>query len=153
MTTNPPYDLLLRQLEGVLSMSTDPVSNMANISAVLFGGLTQVNWVGFYVRRGEELLLGPFQGKPACVRIALGKGVCGTAAQTGQIQRVENVHNFPGHIACDSASQSEIVIPIFKEGRVWGVLDLDSPVLARFTPQDHVFLEKAARLFEQETAL
>ncbi len=153
MTTNPPYDLLLRQLEGVLSMSTDPVSNMANISAVLFGGLTQVNWVGFYVRRGEELLLGPFQGKPACVRIALGKGVCGTAAQTGQIQRVENVHNFPGHIACDSASQSEIVIPIFKEGRVWGVLDLDSPVLARFTPQDQVFLEKAARLFEQETAL
>lgn len=134
-------------------MSTDPVSNMANISAVLFGGLTQVNWVGFYVRRGEELLLGPFQGKPACVRIALGKGVCGTAAQTGQIQRVENVHNFPGHIACDSASQSEIVIPIFKEGRVWGVLDLDSPVLARFTPQDQVFLEKAARLFEQETAL
>ena len=153
MTTNPPYDLLLRQLEGVLSMSTDPVSNMANISAVLFGGLTQVNWVGFYVRRGEELLLGPVQGKPACVRIALGKGVCGTAAQTGQIQRVENVHNFPGHIACDSASQSEIVIPIFKEGRVWGVLDLDSPVLARFTPQDQVFLEKAARLFEQETAL
>ena len=134
-------------------MSTDPVSNMANISAVLFDGLTQVNWVGFYVRRGEELLLGPFQGKPACVRIALGKGVCGTAAQTGQIQRVENVHNFPGHIACDSASQSEIVIPIFKEGRVWGVLDLDSPVLARFTPQDQVFLEKAARLFEQETAL
>ena len=134
-------------------MSTDPVSNMANISAVLFGGLTQVNWVGFYVRRGEELLLGPFQGKPACVRIALGKGVCGTAAQTGQIQRVENVHNFSGHIACDSASQSEIVIPIFKEGRVWGVLDLDSPVLARFTPQDQVFLEKAARLFEQETAL
>ncbi|MBQ3666892.1 MAG: GAF domain-containing protein [Elusimicrobiaceae bacterium] len=153
MTTNPPYDLLLRQLEGVLSMSTDPVSNMANISAVLFDALTQVNWVGFYVRRGEELLLGPFQGKPACVRIALGKGVCGTAAQTGQIQRVENVHNFPGHIACDSASQSEIVIPIFKEGRVWGVLDLDSPVLARFTPQDQVFLEKAARLFEQETAL
>ena len=153
MTTNPPYDLLLRQLEGVLSMSTDPVSNMANISAVLFDGLTQINWVGFYVRRGEELLLGPFQGKPACVRIALGKGVCGTAAQTGQIQRVENVHNFPGHIACDSASQSEIVIPIFKEGRVWGVLDLDSPVLARFTPQDQVFLEKAARLFEQETAL
>lgn len=134
-------------------MSTDPVSNMANISAVLFDALTQVNWVGFYVRRGEELLLGPFQGKPACVRIALGKGVCGTAAQTGQIQRVENVHNFPGHIACDSASQSEIVIPIFKEGRVWGVLDLDSPVLARFTPQDQVFLEKAARLFEQETAL
>ena len=134
-------------------MSTDPVSNMANISAVLFDGLTQINWVGFYVRRGEELLLGPFQGKPACVRIALGKGVCGTAAQTGQIQRVENVHNFPGHIACDSASQSEIVIPIFKEGRVWGVLDLDSPVLARFTPQDQVFLEKAARLFEQETAL
>ncbi len=134
-------------------MSTDPVSNMANMSAVLFDALTQVNWVGFYVRRGEELLLGPFQGKPACVRIALGKGVCGTAAQTGQIQRVENVHNFPGHIACDSASQSEIVIPIFKEGRVWGVLDLDSPVLARFTPQDQVFLEESVRLFEQKTAL
>lgn len=153
MITNPPYDLLLRQLESVLSMSTDPVSNMANMAAVLFGGLEKINWAGFYIRREEELVLGPFQGNPACVRIALGKGVCGTAAQSGQTQRVENVHHFPGHIACDSASQSELVIPIFKEGRVWGVLDIDSPVLARFTPQDQVFLEESVRLFEQKTAL
>ena len=149
MTTNPHYDLLLRQLESVLSMTQDPVSNMANMAAVLFGGLTQVNWVGFYVLRGEELLLGPFQGQPACVRIALGKGVCGTAAQTGQTQRVENVHNFPGHIACDSASQSELVIPIFKEGRVWGVLDIDSPVLARFTQEDQKYLQEAALMLSR----
>ena len=153
MTANPHYDLLLRQLESVLSMSTDSVSNMANMSAVLFSGLTQINWAGFYVRRADELLLGPFQGNPACVRIALGKGVCGTAAQTRQTQLVKNVHEFAGHIACDSASQSEVVVPIFNGENVWGVLDIDSPVLARFTQEDQTFLEQAVRLFEEKTAL
>lgn len=148
-----PYKLLLRQLEQILSMETDPVANMANMSAVLFGELNDLNWAGFYVLRGNELVLGPFQGKPACVRIPLEKGVCGTAAQTGQTQLVKNVHEFAGHIACDSASNSEIVIPIFKEGRVWGVLDIDSPVLARFGKEEQDFLEKSVVLFTTKTAL
>ncbi|MBQ8033001.1 MAG: GAF domain-containing protein [Elusimicrobiaceae bacterium] len=147
------YPLLLRQLEGLLSMETDPVANMANMSAVLFNGLDKLNWAGFYVLRGDTLVLGPFQGKPACVRIPLGKGVCGTAAQTGQTQLVKNVHEFKGHIACDSASNSEIVVPIFKDGRVWGVLDIDSPVLARFDETDKDYLERTVRLFETKTNL
>lgn len=134
-------------------METDPVANMANMSAVLFNGLENLNWAGFYVRRGEALVLGPFQGKPACVRIPLGKGVCGTAAQTGQTQLVKNVHEFKGHIACDSASNSEIVVPIFKDGHVWGVLDIDSPVLARFNETDKGYLERIVRLFETKTNL
>ncbi len=148
-----PYKLLLRQLEQILSMETDPIANMANMSAVLFGGLNDLNWAGFYILRGNELVLGPFQGKPACVRIPLGKGVCGTAAQTGQTQLVKNVHEFAGHIACDSASNSEIVIPILKEGRVWGVLDIDSPVLARFGKEEQDFLEKSVALFTAKSAL
>ncbi|MBP5617333.1 MAG: GAF domain-containing protein [Elusimicrobiaceae bacterium] len=153
MTKTQSYELLLRQLEGLLSIETDPVANMANMSAVLFNGLENLNWAGFYVLREGTLVLGPFQGKPACVRIALGKGVCGTAAQTGQTQRVEDVHQFPGHIACDSASNSEIVIPIFKNGVVWGVLDIDSPVLARFDQTDRLYLEKSVKLFEKYTHL
>lgn len=149
MTTTQTYTLLLRQLEGLLAMETDPVANMANMAAVLFNGLEKLNWAGFYVLRENVLVLGPFQGKPACVRIPLGKGVCGTAAQTGQTQAVEDVHKFPGHIACDSASQSEIVIPIYKNGIVWGVLDIDSPVLARFTEDDKNQLEKAVQIFER----
>ena len=145
--------LLLEQLEGLLSIETDPIANMANMAAVLFNGLENLNWAGFYVLRGDTLVLGPFQGKPACVRIALGKGVCGTAAQTGQTQLVKNVHEFKGHIACDSASKSEIVIPIFKDGKVWGVLDIDAPVLARFDETDREFLEKAVRIFETKSAL
>ena len=147
------YPLLLRQLEGLLSMETDPVANMANMSAVLFNGLENLNWAGFYVLRGETLVLGPFQGKPACVRIPLGKGVCGTAAQTGQTQLVKNVHEFKGHITCDSASNSEIVVPIFKDGRVWGVLDIDSPVLARFDAADQTYLEQAVELFTKHSKL
>ena len=134
-------------------METDPVANMANTAAVLFNGLPQLNWAGFYVLRGDTLVLGPFQGKPACVRIPLGKGVCGTAAQTGQTQLVKNVHEFKGHIACDSASNSEIVVPIFKDGHVWGVLDIDSPVLARFNETDKCYLERIVRLFETKTNL
>ena len=131
-------------------METDPVANMANMAAVLFNGLEKLNWAGFYILREKTLVLGPFQGKPACVRIPLGKGVCGTAAQTGQTQVVEDVHKFPGHIACDSASNSEIVIPIFKDRRVWGVLDIDSPVLTRFTEEDQTYLEQAVRIFEKK---
>ena len=145
--------LLLKQLESVLSIATDSVANMANMSAVLFHGLPGLNWVGFYVLRGNELILGPFQGKPACVKIVLGRGVCGTAAQTGQTQVVQNVHKFPGHIACDSASNSEIVVPIFKNGAVWGVLDVDSPTLARFTQDDKALFEQAVQIFTEKTAL
>ena len=147
------YEQLLCQLESLLSITTNPVANMANMAAVLFNGLTDLNWAGFYVRRGDELVLGPFQGKPACVRIPLGKGVCGTAAQTGQTVRVADVHQFKGHIACDSASNSEIVVPIVKDGQVWGVLDIDSPVLAQFDETDQTYLERAVRIFEQKSAL
>ncbi len=153
MTTTPNYSLLLKQLESILSIETDPVANMANTAAVLFNGLDKLNWAGFYVLKNGGLVLGPFQGKPACVRIALGKGVCGTAAQTGQTQRVEDVHKFPGHIACDGASQSEIVVPIFKNGAVWGVLDIDSPVLARFGEAEQAFFEQVVRIFTEKTAL
>ena len=148
---NHPF--LLRQLAEILSVETDPVANMANTAAVLFNGLADLNWAGFYVLRGETLVLGPFQGKPACVRIALGKGVCGTATQTGQTQVVEDVHKFPGHIACDSASNSEIVVPIFKNGAVWGVLDVDSPLLARFGLAEQDFFEQAVQIFVEKTAL
>ncbi len=153
MALTHTHELLLRQLEGLLSIETDPVANMANMAAVLFNGLENLNWAGFYVLRGGTLVLGPFQGKPACVRIALGRGVCGTAAQTGQTQLVKNVHEFKGHIACDSASKSELVIPIFKDGKVWGVLDIDAPVLARFDEIDCEFLEKAVRIFETKSVL
>ena len=153
MSKSQVYALLLKQLESVLSMEADPVANMANMAAVLFNGLENLNWAGFYVRRANELVLGPFQGKPACVRIPLGKGVCGTAAQTGQTQRVEDVHQFAGHIACDSASKSEIVLPIFKNGAVWGVLDLDSPILARFDSEDKISLERGVENFAAHTSL
>ena len=134
-------------------METDAVANMANVSAVLFNYLENLNWAGFYILKNGQLVLGPFQGKPACVRIALGRGVCGTCAKTGQTQVVKNVHEFAGHIACDSASNSEIVIPVFKGKELWGVLDIDSPVLARFDETDKLYLEKIVKLFEQKTAL
>jgi len=147
------YENLLAQLRGILADETDPVANMANVAAVLFGQLPQINWAGFYVRRGETLVLGPFQGKPACVRIAWGRGVCGTAAQTAQTQVVPDVHAFAGHIACDNASKSEIVIPILKGGHVWGVLDIDSPILNRFDGTDKIYLEKAVAEFTAQTDL
>ena len=142
---------MLLQLRGILTDETDPVANMANMSAVIFQQLPQLNWAGFYVRRGEQLVLGPFQGKPACVRIAWGRGVCGTAAQTAQTQVVPDVHAFAGHIACDGASQSEIVIPVIVAGKVWGVLDIDSPVLARFDDTDEMYLERAVEEFIART--
>jgi GAF domain-containing protein len=123
------------------------VANAANLSALLFNNLSEVNWLGFYFLEQDELIVGPFQGLPACVRIALGKGVCGAAAQTRETQLVPDVHAFPGHIACDSASQSEIVVPLIKDGVLIGVLDVDSPVLNRFDDTDKAAFETIAALF------
>ncbi len=134
---NTDYRMLQRQLQSLLEGETHWLANLANTSALLFSELDDLNWVGFYLREGEELILGPFQGKPACVRIPLGKGVCGTAAAEGKVLVVPDVHAFPGHIACDAASRSEVVIPLMtSEGRLLGVLDVDSPVSNRFTSQD-----------------
>ena len=130
------YAGLLAAIEALIDGEPDPVANMANVSAALMEGLPDLNWVGFYRRCGEELVLGPFQGRPACIRIPLGKGVCGTAAATGTVQCVADVHAFPGHIACDAASESELVVPISRDGRVLAVLDLDSPLPARFGAAD-----------------
>jgi GAF domain-containing protein len=123
-------------VEGLISGETDAVANMANVSALIFETLPDVNWVGFYRNVGGELVLGPFQGRPACIRIKFGDGVCGVAAQTRQVQRVEDVNAFPGHIACDSASASEIVVPLIRDGELIGVLDIDSPNKGRFTEED-----------------
>jgi L-methionine (R)-S-oxide reductase len=146
------YRQLLQQLAGLLQGETDWVANAANASALLWHTLPQLNWVGFYFLRGGELVVGPFQGKPACVRIALGRGVCGTAAASGVTQVVPDVHAFPGHIACDAASRSEVVVPLMHAGRVVGVLDLDSPELGRFDAADAAGLEQVAALFCTATA-
>ena len=130
------YTLLRAQLTALMEGVTAPLSNMANMAALLYQSQPELNWAGFYLCKGETLLLGPFQGKPACVAIPFGKGVCGTAAASRQAQLVPDVHAFPGHIACDGASASELVIPLMQDGQVLGVLDLDSPVPARFTLQD-----------------
>jgi GAF domain-containing protein len=130
------YSDLASALEGLVAGETDVVANMANAAALIWETLPDLNWAGFYRNIGGELVLGPFQGRPACIRIAFGSGVCGVAAQTRQVQRVEDVHSFPGHIACDSASNSEIVVPIIRGGELLGVLDLDSPKKARFTRED-----------------
>ena len=148
MHTETDYTLLLAQLQAVTESERDTIANLSNTSAVLNMNLEEINWVGFYLVRKEQLVLGPFQGKPACIRIDFGKGVCGTAAQTGVTQLVENVHEFPGHIACDGASTSEIVIPIRRDGRLVAVLDIDSPVLSRFTTEDQKGLEQCAALLE-----
>jgi GAF domain-containing protein len=130
------YHELNAQLVGLFAGEINGLANAANMCAVLYHGLPKVNWVGFYFLHGDELVLGPFQGQVACVRIALGRGVCGTAAQRRETLVVPDVHAFPGHIACDAASRSEIVLPLLQDGRVLGVLDLDSPELARFDFED-----------------
>jgi L-methionine (R)-S-oxide reductase len=135
------YDLLIKQLPHVLEGETNVITNFANFSALLFNSLENVNWVGFYIFTGKELLLGPFQGKPACVRLQLGKGVCGTSFANNQTIVVDNVEEFPGHIACDAESKSEIVIPLIKDGKLYGVLDIDSPILSRFDNNDSKNLE------------
>lgn len=138
------YTLLREQLISLTEGVSDPVANLSNAAALLYDTLDRINWAGFYFLRGESLILGPFQGKPACVKIPLGKGVCGTAAQTDETLVVPDVHHFPGHIACDSASNSEIVIPLRRDGKVIGVLDIDSPVFDRFTDNDRQGLERFA---------
>lgn len=140
------YEHLSAQLISLLADERDFIANAANFSSLLYHSLPDVNWVGFYLLKNNELVLGPFQGQPACVRIALGKGVCGTAAELNQTVVVENVHEFPGHIACDSASNSEIVVPLVKEGRLIGVLDLDSPSLSRFNDDDAKGLNKLVEI-------
>ena len=138
------YERLRRQLAALLEGESDLIANAANTSALLYTTLPEVNWVGFYLLRAGELVLGPFQGKPACVRIGLGKGVCGTAASQRVTVRVGDVHAFPGHIACDPASRAEIVIPLIKAERLVGVLDIDSPELGRFDEIDQRGLEALA---------
>ncbi len=141
------YAALDQQLRALLAGEQDLVANAANTAALLWHALPDLNWAGFYLARGEELVLGPFQGKPACVRIAFGRGVCGTAAATRQTVRVEDVHAFPGHIACDAASNSEIVVPLLRGPELLGVIDLDSPTLGRFDALDQRGLERIAASF------
>lgn len=143
------YQQLIAQCEALLHGERHRIANAANISALLFNSLPDLNWLGFYFLERGELVVGPFQGLPACVRIALGKGVCGTAALTRETQRVPDVHAFEGHIACDSASQSELVVPLIQHGELIGVLDIDSPVLNRFDAEDQAAFEKIAALFCQ----
>ena len=135
------YELLALQLGGLLEGERELIPNLANMSALIYGALKDLNWAGFYLMKNGELLLGPFQGKPACIHIPVGRGVCGTAAHTMETQLVYDVHQFPGHIACDAASNSEIVIPLVKDGKVLGVLDIDSPLRGRFDLQDQSGLE------------
>jgi len=130
------YSNLRAQLRSLLAEERDLIANAANLSALLYHLIPDLNWAGFYFYKNDELVLGPFQGQPACVRIAIGKGVCGTAAEQRQTIIVDNVHDFPGHIACDSASNSEIVVPILKDEQLIGVLDIDSPSVGRFDEED-----------------
>ena len=141
------YAELARDLRALLSGERDLIANAANTAALIWEALPGLNWAGFYLYKSGELVLGPFQGKPACVRIAIGKGVCGTAAARRETMIVEDVHAFPGHIACDSASNSEVVIPLLLHGELLGVLDLDSPNLARFASVDARGLERLAKIF------
>ena len=149
------YSLLAEQLTALTDGESHAVPNLANCAALLFYALKDVNWAGFYLTQTDEatgkeyLLLGPFQGKTACIRIPHGRGVCGTALATGEIQLVEDVHEFPGHIACDSASNSEIILPIFQDGKVAGVLDIDSPYVARFDEEDKEGMQKLVEILEK----
>ncbi|HEY9042121.1 MAG TPA: GAF domain-containing protein [Rheinheimera sp.] len=146
------YHLLNQQAQALIEQETDLIANMANLSALLFNQLPDLNWAGFYIMRSGELVLGPFQGQVACVRIPVGKGVCGTAVASGQVQLVKDVHEFPGHIACDAASNSEIVLPLRHNGEIIAVLDIDSPLLARFDSDDQAGLQQLISLFEQHLA-
>lgn len=143
------YRLLFSQMKALLEEERDVTANLSNASALLNEALEHINWVGFYIMKNGRLLLGPFQGKVACVHIAVGKGVCGTAVLENKTQLVMDVHEFPGHIACDSASNSELVIPLRSKGRIVGVLDIDSPILRRFDSVDASELEKIAKVIEE----
>jgi L-methionine (R)-S-oxide reductase len=141
------YDGLARQLAALIDGERDLVANCANMAALIYHGLSELNWAGFYFARQGELVLGPFQGKPACIRIAWGEGVCGAAAARGRAIVVPDVHEFPGHIACDPESRSELVVPLVDDGRVLGVLDLDSPVAGRFDEDDRAGCERLVAIF------
>ncbi|NLG81946.1 MAG: GAF domain-containing protein [Bacilli bacterium] len=140
------YQILLEQLQALISHETDLIANLANASALLNQFLTDINWVGFYLNKNNELVLGPFQGLPACIRIPFGQGVCGTAAQKKETIVVPDVHQFPGHIACDPESKSEIVVPLLKNNQIIGVLDIDSPIYNRFSDNDKVYLEAFVKI-------
>ncbi|MDP1417200.1 GAF domain-containing protein [Peribacillus simplex] len=140
------YELVQKQLLALIEDETNRIANLSNAAALLNQFLDEINWVGFYLYEEGQLILGPFQGLPACVRIPMGKGVCGTSAATEKTLRIEDVHQFPGHIACDAASRSEIVIPLMKDGKLLGVLDIDSPVTDRFDEMDQQGLEKFAEI-------
>ena len=143
------YKELIMQVDALTAGVPHLVANLANVSAAIWQEMDRINWAGFYLMEGGKLVLGPFQGKPACIEIAVGKGVCGTAVAERKTQLVEDVHQFPGHIACDSASNSEIVVPIYKNGAVFGVLDIDSPYYARFTAEDQAGMEELVRVLER----
>lgn len=146
------YSELVQQARGLMAGEPDRIANAANLSALAYHALPDVNWLGFYFYDGNELVVGPFQGKPACVRIALGRGVCGTAAVSRQTQRVDDVEAFPGHIPCDAASRSEVVVPLYRGEQLIGVFDIDSPVLARFDADDVRGLEALAQVFVESLA-
>ena len=150
--SEPDYKLLASQLGALLDGETDALANAGNFVALLHDALDDINWLGIYVLRGEELVLGPFQGKPACVRIPLGSGVCGTAAATRASQRVPDVHDFPGHIVCDAASRSELVVPLIVDGRLVGVLDIDSPSVNRFSAGDQHGIESVVDVYCEQLA-
>lgn len=142
MSEEKNYLLLLKQLQALVKDEPDPIANLSNSAALLNQFMDRINWVGFYLLKNSQLVLGPFQGLPACTRLEVGKGVCGTAVQENKTQRVADVHKFPEHIACDVASRSEIVIPLRKNNQIVGVLDIDSPELDRFNELDQIYLEK-----------
>ena len=142
------YESLILQAEGLTAGVPHPIANMANVSALLFENVEDLNWAGFYLLEGETLVLGPFQGKPACIEIPIQKGVCGAAVREKRSQLVADVHAFPGHIACDCASRSELVVPLFRNGAVFGVLDLDSPTEGRFSEADRIGMERLAAAIE-----
>lgn len=144
MSAHTDYEALEKSLRALIQDIPYETANLANAAALLWQNLPDINWAGFYKLRGDKLVLGPFQGKPACIVIPLGRGVCGRAAEEEKTQRVDNVHTFPGHIACDGASNAEIVIPVYRGEALWGVLDIDSPRFCRFSPEDQQGLERFA---------
>ncbi len=146
------YELLIAQTQGLIEGCRHATANLANVSALIFQEMDGINWAGFYLLENGVLVLGPFQGKPACIEIPLGKGVCGTAAAEDRAQRIDDVHRFPGHIACDAASRSELVIPLHANGRVIGVLDIDSPKLSRFSEEDEEGMARLCQALERSLA-
>lgn len=149
LTQKQKYESLLSMMDSLLKDETDGITNLSNASALIKALVSDVNWAGFYIIKNNELVLGPFQGLPACNRIQIGKGVCGTSALKGETMLVKDVHSFPGHIACDSQSNSEIVIPLKQNNKVYGVLDLDSPTVGRFNEDDKIYLEKAVEIINK----